>query len=156
MARVYLDTSFVSACVSARTDTLNLYRRELSQNWMASQSTRHNVFISAEVLTELGHPEFRQREAALEVVRHIPILELNEQIVGFARILVREKVMPGPISGDCLHVATSCVHQIDYLLTWNIRHLANPNKVAHLRAICSRAGLLPPAIMTPEALRDAL
>lgn len=60
--------------------------------------------------------------------------------------------MPGPITGDAAHVAIAAVHNIDYLLTWNVRHLANPTKLAHLGTICLRVVILPPQIVTPELL----
>lgn len=60
--------------------------------------------------------------------------------------------MPSPVAGDALHVAASCIHRIDYLLSWNVRHLANPNKVSHLQTICVRTGHIPPKIVTPELL----
>ena len=37
-------------------------------------------------------------------------------------------------------------------LTWNVRHLANPNKLEDLRTICLRVGMLPPQILTPDLL----
>ncbi len=46
----------------------------------------------------------------------------------------------------------ACVHDIDSALTWNIRHLANPNKLHHLTVINRRLGLLTPQIVTPEML----
>ena len=49
-------------------------------------------------------------------------------------------------------LAISCVHEVDFLLTWNIRHLANPNKLDHLTVINRRMGLLTPQIVTPEML----
>jgi len=51
-----------------------------------------------------------------------------------------------------MHVAAACVHRIDYLLSWNVRHLANPNKLTHLQAICVRTGYMPPRIVTPDLL----
>lgn len=60
--------------------------------------------------------------------------------------------MPAPVAGDAVHVAVACVHGLEYILSWNVRHLANPNKVAHLRAVCTRAGYAPPAIVTPDLL----
>lgn len=61
--------------------------------------------------------------------------------------------MPGPdATGDALHVAVAAVHEMDYLLSWNVRHLANPNKTRHSQVICQRLGLLPPVIITPDAL----
>lgn len=69
-----------------------------------------------------------------------------------AQVMVLEKVMPAPIAGDAVHVSVVCTHRIDYLLSWNVRHLANPNKLVHLRAICVRMGLMPPQIVTPDLL----
>jgi hypothetical protein len=71
-----------------------------------------------------------------------------------AGLLVREKVMPQPLAGDAIHVAVAAVHEMDYILSWNVRHLANPRKTRHLRTICLRAGLLPPQIVTPDLLGE--
>ncbi|MCK6483433.1 MAG: hypothetical protein L6R00_04770 [Phycisphaerae bacterium] len=60
--------------------------------------------------------------------------------------------MPDDLPGDATHLAVACVQEVDFLLTWNIRHLANPNKLDHLTIINRRLGLLTPQIVTPEML----
>ena len=61
--------------------------------------------------------------------------------------------MPGPVGrGDSIHVALASYHEVDFLLTWNIRHLANPNKQEHLVTVNRRLALLTPTIVTPEML----
>lgn len=152
MARVYLETSFVSACVSTRSDAASVYRRQASLDWMATQRSLHETFVSAEVWHELDHPAYPQRSAALKLLDDIPFVLLNSEVVGLATIFVKERVMPGPAAGDAMHVAAACVHRIDYLLSWNVRHLANPNKLTHLQAICVRTGYMPPRIVTPDLL----
>jgi len=122
--QVYLETSYVSATVTDRTDTASAYRRQVSIDWWQKQRAKHELFISEEVLLELSHPNFRQRADASEWIIGIPLLPIDESVRGLARILVREKVMPGPLAGDAIHVAVATVHGIDYMLTWNIRHLA--------------------------------
>lgn len=54
--------------------------------------------------------------------------------------------------GDALHVAAATVHRVEYMLSWNVRHLANLNKVKHLAEVCRRAGYVPPIIVTPDLL----
>ena len=153
MARVYLDTSFVSACVTTRQDAASIVRRETSLEWMDSQAEKHDLFISPEVVIELDDPTFPSRDAAMNIIESVPLLMISEQVLGVATILVYENVMPGPDNaGDALHVAVSAVHRMDYLLSWNVRHLANPNKTQHLQVVCSRLGLIPPTIITPEIL----
>jgi hypothetical protein len=81
------------------------------------------------VLNELSGPRFRNRQDALALTLGIQELPLTEEVRGFARILVREHVMPDPAEeGDAVHVAAATVHGIEYLLSWNVKHLANLNK----------------------------
>jgi hypothetical protein len=150
--RVYIETSFVSACVTDRDDAASVYRRELSREWWSTQSHRYEISLSAEVIAELSSEGFRCREAALEFVQDLPALPINDEVLGLADLLVREKVMPAPVAGDAIHVAVATCHRVDYLLSWSVRHLANPSKIRHLQTICLRAGLTPPQILTPDLL----
>jgi hypothetical protein len=74
MARVYLETSMISACVTDRTDPASLYRRQVSREWWESQRPDHDLCVSEEVLAELAHPDFRLRDEALSLVVGVPIL----------------------------------------------------------------------------------
>jgi predicted nucleic acid-binding protein len=153
MARVYLETSFFSACVAGRADAASVFRKQESQRWWTLQRSVHELSLSAEVLRELSDPAFAQRDVALAMTAGLNLLPLDNDVVGFAKILVREQVMPGPeSSGDSLHVAAATVHSMEYLLTWNVKHLANMNKVRHLQEVCRRVGYAPPAIVTPDLL----
>ncbi len=150
MARVYLETSFVSACVTDREDVASVYRRNISNEWWSTQRARHELTISQEVLAELSQPGFRRSAAALSLVESVPLLDIDDEVAGVAEVLVRELVMPQPAAGDALHVAVCCVRGVDCVLSWNVRHLANPAKTDHLRRVCARLGLVPPVILTPD------
>jgi hypothetical protein len=153
MKRVYLETSFFSACVWDRKDPKSIYRKQQSQLWWVEQRHLHRLFLSAEVLTELSDPSFRNRDEALELATEAELLSLNDDVLGLAKIFVREKVMPSPEDGgDAIHVAAATVFGMDFLVTWNQLHLANRNKVPHLREVCRRAGYVPPDITTPEGI----
>lgn len=111
------------------------------------------MLISPEVLTELSNPVFPLADLAMKMTVEIEILPLTQEVRGVAKILVGEKVMPGPEeSGDAVHVAAAIVHRVEYVLSWNVRHLANMNKLEHLRIICQRLGYMPPMITTPEVV----
>ena len=155
MARIYIDTSFISACVSTRVDPASVYRRATSLQWLESERSKHEVGVSAEVFAELDNSNYPNRAIALSLAETIPLLEIDQRCLAFASVLVKELVMPGPVTGDAVHVAVACLHQCEFLLSWNIRHLANPNKVVHLRTVCLRAGYLSPSIITPESLWSA-
>ena len=76
----------------------------------------------------------------------------STEVLSFARRYVHDHLVPMDVGGDALHLAVACVHEVDFLLTWTIRHLANPNKFNHLVVINRRLGLLTPQIVTPEML----
>lgn len=152
MAEVYLETSFVSACVTKRTDPGSLHRRATSLEWWETQASRHHLHVSDEVIAELSDPTYPDRNEALDFIDGIESLRVSQDVIGLARIFVNEKVMPGPLKGDAVHVAAATVYHMDHVLSWNVRHLANPNKTRHLMTICLRLGLVPPQIVTPDLL----
>lgn len=81
-------------------------------------------------------------------VTQVPV---NREVRNLAAAYIRAKLMPAD-SLDALHVAAAAIHQIDYLLTWNCRHMANANKVAHFRSLHTRLGIHLPVITTPYTL----
>jgi hypothetical protein len=113
------------------------------------------LYVSDEVIAELGDPAYPNREAALGLLRGIPALQLTEAVRSLAKLLVAEQVMPQPsVAGDAIHVAAAIVHRMDFLLSWNVKHLANPNKRTHLAVLCVRLGLPVVQIVTPDMLQE--
>lgn len=135
-----------------RRDAKSVARRDESRRWWVQQRALHQVFVSSEVMQELSAPTYPQCDEALALTVETESLPLDEDVRGLARILVREKAMPGPEgSGDAMHVAIATVHRMDAVLSWNVKHLANRNKVVHLREVCRRVGFVAPEIVTPNA-----
>jgi hypothetical protein len=155
MASVYLETSFFSECVTIRTGAIDLGRRATILNWWRRHAPSFKLFVSPEVARELASPEFPEavRLPALAMLRNLPPLALTNEVADLAAYLVQQLVMPAPaLQGDAIHVAVAAIHRMDYLLTWNQRHLANPNKRTHFAVICARLNLAPPQIVTPDLL----
>ena len=65
---------------------------------------------------------------------------------------IAEGGIPGMAKADALHVAVAAVHGVDYLLTWNCRHIDNATRKPIIRAICVSAGYFYPEICTPMEL----
>ena len=155
MASVYLETSFFSECATIRTGAIDLGRRATSLSWWKRQASAFELFTSNEVLRELSDPDFPAavRDVAMAMLGGLSVLALSPETIGLAELLVRERVMPGPaVAGDAVHVASSILNQMDYILAWNQKHLANPNKRTHLAIICARINLPAPQIVTPDLL----
>ncbi len=156
MSSVYLETSFFSECCTVRTGEIARGRRASSLEWWESYAKKFDLYISGEVVRELTSPDFPDavREPALAMLRGLTLLPSTPEVIAFAELLVAQRVMPGPATeGDALHLAVAIVQQLDYLLTWNQKHLANPNKRTHLTIVASRARLQLPEIVTPDLMR---
>lgn len=80
------------------------------------------------------------------------MLELNVDCVSLARALVEKGPIPEKGAVDALHIAIATVHGMDYLLTWNCKHIANAEMQTAVSKICRSNGYEPPVICTPEEL----
>lgn len=151
-ANVFIETSIPSAYVSRRQDAGSVHRREATRQWWSEQLLLYEAWSSDGVVLELGKGDWPGKSEAIALLDGLPRLAIDDEIIGVARRYIEEPLVPDDVRGDALHLAAASVHEFGFLLTWNIRHLANPNKVNHLATINRRLGLLTPMIVTPEML----
>ncbi len=153
MARsVYIETTIPGAYYDERDDVVSLFQRHQTRLWWAECRPRFELYTSEAVLAELRQGSFPCQAEALGLLEDVPVLPVDDEIAGVARVYIEHLVMPRGQMGDSFHLAFACVHALDYLVTWNCRHLANPRKVAHIAEINRRLGLLTPTILTPQML----
>jgi hypothetical protein len=55
---------------------------------------------------------------------------------------------------DALHIACAAVNRVDYLLTWNCKHIANPMILPRVFRTLDDFGLPFPIICTPKDMMD--
>lgn len=85
-------------------------------------------------------------------MKGIDLLEASDEVDALAAALIAAKAVPASQPRDAFHIAIAAVNGIDYLLTWNCRHIANATLRGRIEEVCRRAGLEPPIICTPEEL----
>jgi hypothetical protein len=90
-----------------------------------------------------------QRLAELEACRVLPYPKEAEDLT---RALLASRLIPAKAEADAAHIAIAAVHGMDFLLTWNCRHIANAAIVEKLRNVCAREGFPAPVICTPHEL----
>ena len=81
------------------------------------------------------------------------MLEVVAEVVDVAAVYQSRCVMPKAPVRDALHLAIASFYRIDYLLTWNCRHLANANKFRRIETVNAELGLAFPLLVTPDQLR---
>jgi len=148
--RVYVETSVIGAYFDERTDPVSSAQRYWTRVWWDEMRGRYEVVISRAVLDELSYPEFPHSEGALGLIRDIARVPIEEEIRRIVRTYIQEQVMPANPVGDALHLALASYHKCDYLLTWNCKHIANPNKFRQIRMCNISMGLYVPFLVTPN------
>ncbi len=88
----------------------------------------------------------------LEELQAIPLLGVNQAVETLAQKLIVDGPLPKKAAVDALHIAVATVHGMDYLLTWNCKHIANAKMHSKVAAVCRGNGFEPPVICTPEEL----
>lgn len=153
MPRLYLETSVISY-YSARPsrDVVTLAHQQLTRDWWQTQLPRYEVFVSDLVYLEAeqGDPDaIRRRKETLE---DFGILMTNDSIRALAGIYSKRIPLPEKAGADALHLAIASWHSMDYLLTWNCRHIANGYVIRRIAEINMEMAKVSPTICTPEEL----
>lgn len=136
-------------------DLITAAHQQLTQEWWDSRRTNFDLFISQLVIREAGAGNVQMAQRRLEAVREIRLLDLNDETVALAYELVEAGPLPEKAAEDALHIAVTTVHGMDYLLTWNCKHIANAEMRSAVEFICRAKGYEPPVICTPEELMGA-
>lgn len=152
---VYVETSIISYLAARPSKTiLGAAHQQLTLTWWAH---RHNydLFISQTVWRECsaGDPDAAARRLA--ALKGLGVLTVTEEIVTLAEALIAEGALPLKATDDALHIAIATLHRIDFLLTWNCRHIANPIIQEKVADFLENKGLFLPIICTPEELLGA-
>jgi hypothetical protein len=153
--RVYIETSVVSYLRSrSSSDAIVAAHQSLTGIWWVERAPQYELVISELVIQEASAGDPDAAYARLQVLAECNILTITEEAVTLAQQLV----MRGPIvtehAADALHIAIAAVNGIEYLLTWNCKHLANAALRSRIVALIEDAGYVCPVICTPEELME--
>jgi len=149
---VYIETTIPSFYYEIRTEPEMVARRNWTREWWENQSPHYQLVTSMAVIEELERGDYPNKEQVLDLVKEIPLLEINMEIHDVVETYIKRKLMPADSKGDALHLSIASFHCCDFLLTWNCTHLANANKFAHIRRLNTLLGLYIPSLITPVEL----
>ncbi len=76
----------------------------------------------------------------------------TEEATELAREFLQRSNLPLKAANDSLHIALATVYGLDYLLTWNCKHMANAQIQKKLSQISFKFGYELPVICTPYEL----
>jgi predicted nucleic acid-binding protein len=153
MESAYLETTFISYLVARLSrDLLVAAHQQITQEWWTVRRSSFKCCVSEVVIEEASVGDGDEVEKRLAVLADLPALDLNDETDRLARAILSLRVLPPKGVRDAAHIAVAAFHGIDYLLTWNCRHLANAQIAPRIESACERLGYRMPKICTPEEL----
>jgi PIN domain len=149
---VYLDTNIFSAYWYEGEDVAGAARRFHTNEWWNQEREHFSVYVSITTINELRSGRFRRQSDCLKMARALPRLAMTRSARHVLDELLKSRLIPETKPGDALQMAVSAAHEIDYLLTWNYAHLANPIAQERLELICQSLDLHAPLLVSPETI----
>jgi hypothetical protein len=153
MNTVYIETSIISYLRQRpSSQIITAARQLLTHRWWNHERSQYELVISQYVIDEAaaGNPDLAAER--LQLLDGIPLLPHSPKIVTLAEEIMSLGILPAKAQVDVLHIATVAHHQIDYLLTWNCKHIANAKILPSIYNLLVKQGIPIPVICTPEEL----
>ena len=151
METVFIETTIPSYYVARRArDIVQAARQELTIEWWDNHRSRYELLSSQIVLDELARGEQAMAMKRLQLIENISLLVISEPVIKIAEELLREGIVPQKAADDAFHIACAGVHRVDFLLTWNCTHIANPHNRNRIERCFTRYQIKMPVICTPE------
>ena len=152
-ASVYIETSVISYYTGRPSrDLVAAARQTITQEWWEEARDRFELYVSTVVIAEAktGDPHAAQRRMA--AIADLPVLNVNDAAEDLARQLIDQKLIPVNSAEDALHIALATVNGMDFLLTWNFRHINNAEIKARITVAIEALGYECPILCSPEEL----
>ncbi len=153
MLTVYLETTIPSYLTSRPSrDVVVAAHQQLTYQWWTEARQRFDIVVSEVVVDEIkaGDPELAARR--MEIISGLPVLCMNEDVTLLSEVYSKSLGLHPGAGIDIVHIAFSVAFELDYLVTWNCKHIANGHVIRRLGALNDLHGLSTPVIVTPEEL----
>ena len=150
--KVYLEST-IFGYLTGRPSAIpkTAYWQALTRQWWEICRPKVDCFISRWVISESEDGDADAVECRMSVLKDFPAIRPNaEKVAVLAQQLIQTHALPEKEVVDAFHIATATVDGMDYLLTWNCKHLANYVALPKTYAVLTEAGYNCPVIITPE------
>ena len=152
---VYLETSVIGYLAMRVSSVLRVAaNQQTTRDWWDNRRGQYDVFVSRFVVYECSQGDPVAAQERLVYLEGVPLLQVPVEADALAESLLREVPLPENAATDAMHIAVAAVNGIEYLLTWNCRHIANPSLRLRIENVCREKGYEAPVICTPQELLE--
>jgi hypothetical protein len=152
---VYLETTIVSYLTARPSrDLIVAAHQQVTAEWWETVRPNTKCFVSSFVIQEVSRGEEAAAQRRLSSISGFPVLDLNEPIRELAEKYFTAIDIPEKARIDAFHLAVAVWHRIDYVLSWNCKHIASGRVRRTLHGINDELRITTPVICTPEELME--
>lgn len=146
--RAYLDTSVISALC----DESNPERKSLTESFF-KEMENFEAYISEITIAEVKRiPDLGLQSKMRRPVSQFSILSVTDDVGSLAKEYIRYGAVPEGYSEDAYHIAVAVINEMDYLLSWNFKHIVRRKTRDIARMVNTLDRLRHIEIMTPAEL----
>jgi len=154
--RIYLDTSVINFLFADDSPDF----RKATVEFFTQHAQKYALYISEVVLVEIArdpnHAHRQKLESALQqyAMALLPA-DRRGEIERLGDLYIAQRVIPAGNRDDAFHVAYATVFEIDVLLSWNFKHLANVRRETLILAVNQKEGYRHPLrLLSPLEVED--
>ena len=152
----YIETTVIGHWVGRIVaDPIVAGRQAVTRQWWPSATTKYRLFVSSVVADECGAGDPEAAKERIAVLDSLEFIATSPAVDQLARNLIEEFAVPKTEPRDAVHISLSAVNGLEYLVSWNFKHIVNPTTRSAIERVCRNAGFVPPMICTPDELLEA-
>jgi len=153
--KVYIETTVVSYLTAwPSRDVVIAGYQQTTRDWWRDAADRFDLVASQLVIREAEAGNVDAAKDRLAALDSVTLLDATEEAAELAEQLLDSGAIPAKAAEDAGHIAIAVTNGVDYLVTWNCRHIANATMRSHIEHICRSAGYEPTIICTPDELME--
>ena len=150
--KIYIETSVISYLTARPSKTIiGAAHQQITASWWETRQ-QYDLFVSAPVLRECQAGDKSAAAKRMAALEGFSVLQVSQESLSIAESLVQHGIIPPKASEDALHIAIATVSEMEFLLTWNCKHIANPIIQKRIEDYLDSIGKWLPFICTPEEL----
>ncbi len=150
---VYVETTIPSLLTAWPSRDMEIAGQQIvTREWWENRREDFELYVSPEVLDEAAQGDPEAARARLEAISSLPVLAVTDDVEELTKRILATGLIPPRAIHDAAHIAFASVHEMDFLLTWNCRHIHNAMISRRLSGVCSAFGFPLPVLCTPREL----
>lgn len=150
MQTIYIETSVISYFVADLSDNITVSAHQLATKRMWNYLPSYDVYISDTVIEEASRGNAEQAEKRMLAMSDFTVLPIDDDVKALAKLFLLKQVIPESCPEDALHIAIAVTNNIEFIVTWNFKHINNPFVYKRIEKIIQDAGYNSLVICSPE------